>query len=310
LKLSAKRILPALLAACVLAPTLAAGISPWDLFATADQPSDEPHGLRSASETDKYRESLPGETSFTNAVSWAPRYFNVTRTEGFDDSLSKRWLTNLHLVGVRYEGILAHRLDHDRSIIFRPTAALTYNYSWISSDEMFRLRTVQREVAVSSSFQTNQLFADFGASLGYSGRVWEGFLDWRSMLAFRFQRLTTNERSVVDPLGGLIDNVESPVRNETTRAFMHSFGIGAALHFGHEEANYRLALTYRPFTLMDYDHRNGTLQHGIGLELKHDGLRLSDDSALNLAFRFDFWLPSQEFNDVFWFEINLGVRFS
>jgi hypothetical protein len=285
-------------------------------FAVPDTLTDDPpvrassaNDPLSQSETNRFREALPGERSYTSMLTWAPRYFNATSIDGFDDSFSKRWLPSMQLVALRYEGILDFRLNHDLTLSIRPQLGFGYGYSTLGSHEQFRLSTANRLASVSTKFTINQLMLDIGATVGLRIRAWEGFFDWRSVYAFRFQRLTASETAVRDAGTGLVDTVRAKVRKETARAFLNGGGFGIAAHFGAEPWNYRFAVTYRPMTVLDYDHRSGTLQ-GIGLELKADGLRLSDDAALALGFRFDFWLPNNDFNDVLFFEFNIGVRFS
>ncbi len=262
-----------------------------------------------ASETSEFREAQPGEWAYTNFITWAPRYVNVTDVRGFDDSLSRRFVPSLTFVSARYERAMKYRLSHQTWFSLRPTASFGYGYSAFSSHEEFRLNTVDREVAVPAKFGVGQIHADLGASFGIWSGAHEVYLDWSSLFAWRFQSLKARVNTATDPVSGLVDSLREPLRRQTHLAQLHSLGVGYALHVGNEPWNYRIAFTVLRVTEVSWnDHR--TLVAGSGFDVRADGFRLSDDVGLALHFKFDWWLPRRGFNDIFWFELGVGVRFS
>lgn len=262
-----------------------------------------------ASETPRFREAAPGEWSRTHVITWNPRYFNATDTRGFDDSFSRRLITSMTYISARYEQQADYRLGAKHWLSFRPTASLAYGYSTMSSHEMFLLGTVDREVDMPSKFDIGQLIGDIGATAGIRGEDHEVFVDWSSLAAWRFQRVVSQGTQKIDPVTGLVDSIRAPTRNEEDRAFFHQTGIGYAFHFGAEPWNYRFAMLWRPVAHLTWQDRSATLM-GFGIDMRADGFRLSDDVGLALHLKFDFFLPKDDFNDVFWFELGIGVRFS
>lgn len=263
----------------------------------------------SASDTPRFREAQVGEWATTSFLAWSPRYFNATDISAFDDSFSRRLITSLGLLTAKYERQMDYRLGERDWLTLRPALGVGYGYSTMSSHEEFRLNSVNRYVETSTKFGIGQAIGDLGLAVGYRHGAHELYLDFQSVFALRFQRLKSNELSKIDPVSGLVDSIESPVRNETHKAWFHNLGIGYGLHVGTEPWNYRLSAEYRPLAYLEWQRRS-TTTHGFGIGAQADGFRLSDDIGLALHFRFDFYLPKDDFNDIFWFEFGVGVRFS
>jgi len=279
------------------------------LLAAEDDVEELDSPRASASDTPRFRESHIGEWATTHFLTWSPRYFNASEVSGFDDSFSRRFITSLGYLSIKYEMQADFRLGEHDWIALRPSAGLSYGYSTMTSHEEFRLNSVNRYVDSRAKFGIGQAIADLGLSAGYRRKAHEFYADWQSIFAMRFQRVKSIETSKIDPVTGLVDALDAPVRNETHKAWLHSVGIGYALHIGTEPWNYRLSVEYRPLAYLDWQERSIVTQ-GFGLGFQADGFRLTDDVGLALHFRFDFYLSREDFNDIFMLEFGIGVRFS
>ncbi len=261
------------------------------------------------SESEKYALTLPGDSSTTFLFNWAPRYINVTDIRGFDDSFTTIFISGMHFLAPRFESIFNYRVNPDWSLSARPSFGASYGIFEFSSHQEFNLQTLPEKVEVPSHFNVQELALDLGTQAGVKYKSYELFMDYRSLFAFRFQRVRASRREYISPGSGFIDNLSAQVQNRTRKLFVHTWGLGFAWHFGREPWNYRLGLIFRPASVFSYGDKTESLD-GFGIDLRAGELRLTDDVGLALGMRWDFWLPSDHFNNAHYFEISVGVRFS
>lgn len=263
----------------------------------------------SANETERFDEPLPGEYAYTYFISWAPRYFNVSDVWGHDGSYSPLFLTGMQWLGARFDMEVDYRSDVDERVTSRWGLGLSYTYQEFSSHEIFQLQSLDVRQDMSARLESSLLSIDLLGSLGYRWGRYELFSEFRSVLAWRFRRVKASQRYYSGPVQGFIDNLQSPVRDETRTIQMYQWGVGQAWHIGDDPTNFRLSTTFRPYNWIQWGERS-TFTSGFGIEFRSGGLRLSDDLEFAFGSRFDFWLPNDGLNDIFVFELSFGLRFS
>ena len=269
---------------------------------------DSPLTREHTSETNRYREALPGEWASSYFITYAPRYINATAIKGFDDSFMPKFIPGMNYASMRFESLLEYKIDNSFSFGLRPSLGLGYGFTTYSSHGLFKLATIGGEQDMPAKFAVDQLTWDIGTQASLRWESLEFFLDTRWMNAHRFRRIEASS-GIFSGASGFIDNLESKIRQEDDRLTFSDWGFGIGYHINDLTWNYRAALVYRPATIVDFKGQGSTLS-GFGVDFRADGLQLSDDLGLALSFRWDFWLPSDEFNDVFFFELGIGIRFS
>ncbi|MCA8940463.1 MAG: hypothetical protein KDB07_11670 [Planctomycetes bacterium] len=260
-------------------------------------------------EVDEFRETGIGGTRLTHSVLFAPRFFSVSHILGRDDTFNRRALLGIDFLTLRYEALIEHRLDRNTSLMLRPTTSIGWGYLSVENHELFQLETLGSDVERRSDLSVQNVVFDLGIHAGVRFGSWEPYFDYRLVHGIRSQKVETSEVLYVTPGSGVIDRVADQDRQEEDQATLHAWGLGLALHFGDEPWNYSFGMHVRPFNPIHYKD-NTTSLWGAGFEFRADSLRLTDDSALALIFRWDFWFPDDEINDAHHFEIGVGVRFS
>ena len=265
--------------------------------------------LRHLSETPDYRAALPGEWMTTWYALWAPRYITVTKTSSFDDAFARKWFSGTQWVAPRVEAAFDYRLDNDWTLGVRPELGLSYGFTSFSDNEKFRFSTIDGRAEMPARFAASMVSLDFGARAGARYDDYEALFEWRELYAWRFQRVRASGRALYSSTTGLIDYIASPVRNETELLTQHSPALGFGYHFGNAPWNYSANLLVRPATYVDFKDAH-TYMTGMTFELAADGLRLTNDVALALGVRWDFWFPNDNLNNMHYFEFCVGIRFS
>lgn len=272
-------------------------------------PSGKTEPSAHTGETGLFKDTLPGEWSFTHFLTWSPRFITLTDTRGFTNTFSKRIPEGLHYLALRGELAMEYRIDEEWTLGVRPTAWFGYGYSGFRGHEKFLMQSTGLVKPVRSSFQINHLSFDLGVQVGARKGEFEGFLDINTITAFRFSRIRVANRKLINPNTGFVDNVKSPTRNETSRAIVYSWGLGFGYYADVKDWNYRTSVIIHPATRFEFEEHDATLP-GFGFDFRAGGLRLSDDLDLALLFRWDYFFRGQDFRKLHFVEFGVGIRFS
>ena len=260
-------------------------------------------------ETATYREARVGEWAATNVLAWSPRYFNLTENRGFNDSFTTRYLTGVEFMSLRYWRMHDYRVDEDTTLRLTPTLSLGWGAYEHSSNDLFELENLGFGIERPVHYFGHHVSADIGLRFGYRSGNWEPYADWHSLFAWRFQEVRTSDTIYTTPSGGFIDRVDEPIRDVTDAAELHSWGAGIAYWFGNDPWQYSVFSSIKPFNQASFKGRSVTI-HGFDIGMGAYSLRLSDDSALYLGFRWEYWFSNDEFSTNTTFEFSIGVRFS
>lgn len=263
----------------------------------------------SPSETPKYRELGIGELGFAFAVFYTARSYNISDIRKLDHSLATSWLYSFDPMGLGTRIHAEYRLSTEWrfSIIQRADVAFgilntphheTFSFDTLPFTQNYQAANDNLKLSVNMEFE----FSARWRWLWFTAKA-------NSWMVFRRTKVRGYRDSFIDPQLGTLDKVKDRVRTDWDNAFVYgaSTGVGFDFFFVDESARFLLFLMWRPFNVIRFRDATG-ISNGLEVVVRSADFDLTNQAGIYFEASVQMYLPTDEFNDVYYSQFSIGLR--
>jgi len=261
------------------------------------------------SETRKYRELGIGELGFAFASFYTARSYNISDIRGLDHSLATSYLYSFDPWGLGGRIHAEYRATNEWRFSLIQRADVAFGILNTPHHETFHFDNLP--------FSQNYPAANDNLKLSVNLEV-EFSARWRwlwftakanSWMVFRRTKVRGYRDSFVDNQLGTLDKVNDRVRTDWDNAFVYgaSTGIGFDFFFVDEAARFIVFAMWRPFNVIRFRDATG-ISNGMEFIIRSADFDLTNQLGIYFEVSAQMYLPTDEFNDVYYSQLSLGLR--
>jgi hypothetical protein len=296
-----------LLILCVLVSLLACGLhSQSDEF---DIRRQHPRGIH-PSETDRFRAVGLKEWGVAWNVFYTVRSYNVSDIRGLDNSLATSWLHSFDFVGLGTRAHIEYRDTPEWRYSILPRVDVAYGILNNTYHNPHQLEDLPFERNYRGANDMQKLSVRAELELAARWR-WLWFVaKFDSWMVFRRREIRAHDSAYRDPQLGTLSRIKDRKRVEWEQAYVFggATGVGFEFYFMNPETRFILFTLYRPFNSVTFRGGNG-ITHGMEIMMRSADYEISDVVGLFFEVSMQLYLPTPEFNDIYYTQFSLGVKF-
>ena len=279
----------------------------------AQQPAPEFDVLRERrahpAETPMYRELGIGDFGVAFAAYYTARSYNISDIRGLDNSLATSWLYSFDPWGLGFRTHFEFRASSEWRLSLIPRLDAAFGLLNNSHHETFGFHTLPFTQNYDAANDAMKLSVNL--ELEFSAR-WR----WLWLTAkgsgwgvFRRTSVKSYRDSYVDPQLGTLDLVKDRERVDWDQGYVYGFstGVGFEFFFVDEATRFVVFVMARPFNFVQF--RGATaMTHGMEVLLRSADFELTHHVGVYFEVSMQLYLPTREFNDVYYSQFSLGIR--
>lgn len=261
------------------------------------------------SETGKYRELGIGELGFAFASFYTARSYNISDIRKLDHSLATSWLYSFDPWGLGTRLHAEYRVSNEWRLSIIQRADVAFGILNTPHHETFSFENLP--------FSRNYPAANDNLKLSLN-LEFEFSARWRwlwftakanSWMVFRRTKVTGYRDSYVDEQLGTLDKVKDRKRTEWDNAFVYgaSTGVGFDFFFVDEAARFIVFALWRPFNVIRFRDATG-ISNGLEVVIRSADFDLTNQAGIYFEVGVQMYLPTDEFNDVYYSQFSFGIR--
>lgn len=261
------------------------------------------------SETPKYRELGIGELGFAFATFLTARSYNISDIRKLDHSLATSWLHSFDPWGLGTRIHAEYRISTEWRFSVIQRADVAFGILNTPHHETFGFHNLP--------FTQNYPAGNDNQKLSLNLEL-EFSLRWRwlwftakanSWMVFRRTKVRGYRDSFVDDQLGTLDTVKDRNRTDWDNAFVYgaSTGIGFDFFFVDESARFIVFAMWRPFNVIRFRDATG-ISNGLEFVIRSADFDLTNQMGIYFEASAQMYLPTDEFNDVYYSQLSLGLR--
>jgi len=261
-------------------------------------------------ETPRFREVGVGEFGLAWNVFYTARSYNITDYSGLDNSLGTSWLYSFDPWGLGARAHIEYRVSNEWRLSFGPRADVAYgilntqypnthDLEGLPFDRNYRGANDQQKLSLNLEFE-------FAARWRYLWFVHK----FESWMVFRRREIRAFDSVYRDPQLGTLARIKDRERVDWEQAYVFgtATGIGFEFFFLPESARFILFAMWRPFNNIVFRDKGG-LSNGLEIMIRSADFELTNQFGIFFELSIQMYLPTDEFNDVYYSQFSIGVKF-
>ncbi|MCB9933305.1 MAG: hypothetical protein H6841_07785 [Planctomycetes bacterium] len=261
-------------------------------------------------ETPRFREVGVGEFGVAWNVFYTARSYNISDISGLDNSLATSWLYSFDPWGLGMRAHIEYRISNEWRLSFGPRADVAYgilNTQYPNTHEIeglpfsrnYRGANDQQKLSLNLEFE-------FAARWRFMWFVHK----FESWMVFRRREVRAFDSLYRDPQLGALAYIKDRERVEWEQAYVFgtATGVGFEFFFLPESTRFILFALWRPFNNISFRDKGG-ISNGIELMVRSADFELTNQFGVFFEFSVQMYLPTDEFNDVYYTQFSIGVKF-
>ena len=261
-------------------------------------------------ETNRYRELGVGELGFAFSAYYTARSYNISDISGLDNSLATSWLYSFDPWGLGSRAHIEWRITPEWRLSFMPRADVAFGILNASYDNIhdFNQLSFSHGYRGANDVQKLSLNLEFEFSTRWRWLWWiNKFNAW---MVFRRRDIRANEAVFRDPQLGAIDRIRDRERVDWEQAYLFGSGTGVGFEFFFVDESYRFLVgtLWRPFNQVVFRDKGG-ITNGFEIFVRSVDFELTNQVGLYFEAAVQAYLPTDEFNDIYYTQFSIGVRF-
>lgn len=271
---------------------------------------DVPGPRRHPSETGRYRQTGIGEFGLAFNIYYTVRSYNITDKSGLDNSLATSWLYSFDTWGLGLRTNIDYRISNEWRLSIMPRADVGFgilNNSYTNTHELEGL-PFTRNYRGANDMQKLSLNFDLEFSLRWRF-MW--FVNkFNSWMVFRKRTIRANDTDHRDNQLGTLGRISDRDRIDWEQAYVMgaATGIGFEFFFMPESTRLTLFALYRPFNWVSFRGKDD-LTHGMEFMIRSNDFELTDQFGIFFEVSAQLFLPTENFNDIYYTQFSIGVKF-
>jgi hypothetical protein len=262
------------------------------------------------SETDRFREVGVGEVGVAWNVYYTVRSYNISDIKGLDNSLSSNWLFAFDPWGLGLRSHIEYRVSNEWRLSFIPRADVAFgilNSSYTNTHELEDL-PFTRNYRGANDAQKLSVNFDFEFAARWRFMWFVG--KFNSWMVFRRRVIRANDSSYRDPQLGTLSDIKDRKRVDWDQAYLFggATGVGFEFFFLPESSRFILMALWRPFNHVSFRQRSG-VTHGLEFVVRSADFELTNQIGLFFEIGVQMYLPARDFNDIYYTQFSVGVKF-
>lgn len=287
------------------APTRPAGPEDLDFKLGRGKPGRGPH----PSETPKYRELGIGDLGFAFAAFYTARSYNISDIRKLDHSLANSWLHSFDPWGLGARIHAEYRLSNEWYLSLIQRADVAFGLLNTPHHETFSFYELPFTQNYPASNDNQKLSVNLELEFSVRWR-WLWFTaKANSWMVFRKTEVRGRRDTFVDGQLGTLDSVKDRKRTDWDNAFVYgaSTGVGFDFFFVDESARFIVFAMWRPFNVVRFRDATG-ITNGLEFIVRSADFDLTDQAGIYFEASAQMYLPTDEFNDIYYSQFSFGIR--
>lgn len=265
---------------------------------------------RHPSETPRYRGTGVGEVGLAYNIFYTARSYNISDIRGLDNSLASSWLYSFDPWGVGGRIHIEWRVSPEWRLSILPRIDVAHgllNSSYHNTNEIEGL-PFTRNYRSANDMQKLSVYAEleFAARWRY---MW--FITKVGMWSvFRQREVRTNDVRYRDSQLGELGNIRDRTRTEWEQAYVFGAATGIGFEFFFLPESYRFIVMglWRPFNNVVWREKGG-LSNGFEFMIRSADFELTNQVGIFFEMALHLYWPTDEFNDIYYTQFSIGVKF-
>jgi hypothetical protein len=261
-------------------------------------------------ETSRFREIGVGELGFAWNVFYTARSYNISDISGLDESLGTSWLYSFDPWGLGGRFHMEYRVSNEWRLSFMPRADVafgilntshpnTHDIEGLPFDRNYRGANDNQKLSVNLEFE----FAARWRFLWFVHKV-------NAWMVFRRREIRAFDTVYRDPQLGTLGRIKDRDRVDWEQAYVFgtATGIGFEFFFLPEDLRFAVFALWRPFNNVGFRDKGG-LTNGLEVVVRSVDFELTNQIGLFFEASLQMYLPTDEFNDIYYTQFSIGVKF-
>lgn len=262
------------------------------------------------SETDRYAAVGIKEWGLAWNVYYTARSYNITDIRGLDNSLATSWLYSFDFAGLGTRAHIEYKSSPEWRYSILPRVDVAYgtlNSSYHNPHQLEDL-PFTRNYRGANDMQKLSVRAEIEFAARWR---WLWFVaKFDSWMVFRKRDIRANDSAYRDTQLGTLSPIKDRKRTEWEQAYMFggATGVGFEFYFMNPDTRFILFTLYRPFNSVTFREGSG-ITHGFELMMRSADFEISDLVGFFFEASLQFYLPTRDFNDIYYSQFSFGVKF-
>lgn len=262
------------------------------------------------SETGKFREVGVGEVGIAWNVFYTARSYNISDISGLDESLATSWLYSFDPWGLGLRTHIEYRVSNEWRFSFIPRADVAYGILNTEHPNTFEINDVPFSRNYHSANDNQKLSLNLEFEFAARWRFMWFVHKVNSWMVFRRREVRAYDGKYRDDQLGTLGTIRNPKRVEWEQAYMFgtATGVGFEFFFLPESTRFMVMALWRPFNNVSFRDKGG-LTNGFEFIVRSSDFELTDQFGIFFEINLQMYLPTDEFNDVYYTQFSIGVKF-
>lgn len=261
-------------------------------------------------ETPRFREVGVGEFGLAWNIFYTARSYNITDYSKLDNSLATSWLYSFDPWGLGARAHIEYRVSNEWRFSFSPRADVAYgilntqspnthDIDGLPFDRNYRGANDQQKLSLNLEFE-------FAARWRYMWFVHK----FESWMVFRRREIRAFDSVYRDPQLGTLARIKDRERVDWEQSYLFgtATGVGFEFFFLPESTRFIIFALWRPFNNIVFRDKGG-LSNGFEIMIRSADFELTNQIGLFFEISVQAYLPTDEFNDVYYSQFSIGVKF-
>ena len=262
------------------------------------------------SETNKFREVGVGEVGVAWNIFYTARSYNISDIRGLDQSLSNSWLYSFDPWGLGVRSHIEYRISNEWRLSFAPRADVGFGILNTEHPNRFEINDVPFSRNYHSSNHNQKLSVNLEFEFAARWRFMWFVHKVNSWMVFRRRQVKAFDTAYRDDQLGTLGTIKNRERVDWEQAYMFgtATGVGFEFFFLPESSRFIVMALWRPFNNVSFRDKGG-LTNGMEFVVRSSDFVLTDQFGIFFEINLQFYLPTDEFNDIYYTQFSVGVKF-
>lgn len=265
---------------------------------------------RHPSETPRYRATGVGEIGLAFNIFYTARSYNISDIGGLDNSLASSWLYSFDPWGLGGRAHIEWRISPEWWLSIMPRTDVAFgilNTSYHNTNEIEGLPFTRN---YQSANDMQKLSVNFELEVSARWRyMW--FVTKASIWSvFRKRSIRTNDSDHFDSQLGTLGPVKDRKRVEWEQAYVFGAATGIGFEFFFLPEAYRFIVMglWRPFNTVMWRDKS-SVTNGFEFMIRSADFVLTHQVGIFFEMSMQLYLPTDNFNDIYYTQFSLGIKF-
>ena len=261
-------------------------------------------------ETPRYRATGVGEVGIAWNVFYTARSYNISDIRGADNSLANSWLYSFDPFGLGMRAHIEYRVSNEWRLSFMPKADVGYGFLNTQHTNTHDLEGLPFDRNYRGANDSKKLSMNFQFEFAARWRFLWFVHRFDAWMVFRRTAVRAFDTHYRDPQLGTLARIKDRERVDWDQAYVFgsATGIGFEFFFLPESTRFTVFALWHPFTNVSFRDKGG-LTNGVELLVRSSDFELTNQFGIFFEVSVKMYLPTDEFNDIYYTQFSIGVKF-